>query len=203
MESFFDRVRHRWPAGREDLHVHILPPPEISAVLFEHYRDLTHRDPLVPVGPEWLHVTLLHSGPMAEWHPGEVEALVDQLGTRLADAEPVTLTLHRPNVGAVALECSCTPGEPTRQLWRACAEEISSVTGNRFPLIPTVHYPHASIAYSTGKLAERAELKAWLSDHHTDPLTFIAHRVAVVAQQHDEREITWRLLAELPLGGAA
>ncbi|MDH6138493.1 2'-5' RNA ligase [Kitasatospora sp. GP30] len=203
MDSFFDRVRHRWPAGREDLHLHILPPPEISTALVAHYRELTHREPLVPVKPEWFHVTLLHSGPMDQLRFGEVEAITDRLHQRFAQTDPFTLTLHWPNVGNVALECPGTPGEPSRRLWQACAEEVGAVTAGRFPLVPTVHYPHATIAYSTGPVPDRAELKAWLSDHGAEPVTFTAERIAVVAQSHDEREITWRPLAEVKLGTAA
>jgi 2'-5' RNA ligase len=147
-----------------------------------------------------MHITLVHGAPMDRLLPGELDDLIGRLRLRLAQAEPVTMTLLQPTLGGTALVCPGTPAEPTRALWRACAEEVSTATGRRFPTQPAVHHPHTTLAYSTGTSGRHAQIEAWPSDHRADPVTFTIDRVTVVAQSHDGREITWRPLAEVPLG---
>ena len=38
VENFFERVGRFWPAGRRDLHWHILPPPDEASALAEPYK---------------------------------------------------------------------------------------------------------------------------------------------------------------------
>lgn len=38
MENFFERVGRFWPAGRRDLHWHILPTPDEASALAEPYQ---------------------------------------------------------------------------------------------------------------------------------------------------------------------
>ncbi|MEY9938674.1 2'-5' RNA ligase family protein [Streptacidiphilus sp. MAP5-3] len=203
MDSFFNTVTHRWPEGREDYHWHILPPAGIRNALFESYKNLTLRENLAPVQPEWYHVTLLHSGPVSEITDDEIAAITEQVRKQCATIAPFDLTLDRPSVGTVALECAGRPGEPARRLWEITAKATAAVTGERFPLIPPVYYPHASIAYATGPVPDRRDMKAWLSDCPTQPVTFTAENISLVAQSHDGREITWRHVASVPLGTAS
>ncbi len=76
----------------------------------------------------------------------------------------------------------------------------AEVTGGRNPRIPTVYYPHLSLAYGTAGLRpDRRELKAALSDVPGEPVVLRADRLSLVAQRHDRRHITWTPIAEVAL----
>ncbi|MDX3024985.1 2'-5' RNA ligase family protein [Streptomyces acidiscabies] len=209
MDNFFARVtsrEHAWPAGRRDLHWHLLPSPDEAAALTEPYREVTRTPGLNPVAAEWLHVTVLHAGPQSDSSDAEVAAMVDQVSAAAAEVDPFALTLYPPAVGTVALECAGRPGAPARRLWELTAAATREVMGEeRFALIPAVYYPHASVAYAgpEAHLADRTALKVALSDVEAGPVTVQAHTLSLVAQWHDGRsQIVWEHLASVPLGGA-
>ncbi|MEU1813540.1 2'-5' RNA ligase family protein [Micromonospora aurantiaca (nom. illeg.)] len=201
MDSFFDRVTHRWPAGRRDYHWHILPPlQQARAALFEPYRELTHREGLIPVEPAWYHVTVLHSAPVQQVTDGELEQIVAGVRQRCAAEAPFDLTVDRPAVGSVAVECAARPGAPARRLWQATVEASTAVIGDRVPVLPAVYYPHMSLAYATDHVDHRP-MKVWLSDHDIAPVTILVEHISLVAQSHNGRRITWHHILDVPLGG--
>ncbi|MGD3109490.1 2'-5' RNA ligase family protein [Streptomyces sp. YGL11-2] len=200
MKDFFSTVVHRWPEGREDLHWHILPAPDVVRhSLFEPYRDLTHRPNLAPVRPENFHLTLLHGPPVAEVTPQEIDDMTTLVRQGCQSIDPFELTLGRPAVGSVALECTGRPGAASRPLWQVTAEATAKATGDRFPTIPAGHYPHGSLAYAVGEV-ERLPMKVWLSDNGPGPVTIKVGKISLVAQRHDRREITWDHILDIPLG---
>ena len=201
MDDFFATVIDRWPAGREDLHWHLLPDPEQArAGLFEPYQELTHRDNVVPVAPPWYHVTSLHSVPAASLSAGQLDRIIEEVRRRCETIGPFELTLDRPTIGQVAVECAGRPGAATRALWRAAADSTTTVLGNDIPVIPEVYYPHMSLAYAVGHTDHR-QMKAWLSDHDIPPFVMPVTAISLVAQSHDRRTITWRHLLDIPLLG--
>ncbi|MFB7630434.1 2'-5' RNA ligase family protein [Streptomyces sp. NPDC056149] len=203
MKDFFSTVVHRWPEGRDDLHWHILPDPAVvRRMLFEPYRELTHRPGLAPVRPENFHITLLHGPPVAEVTPQEIDDIVALVRQGVQSMAPFELTLGRPAVGSVALECTGRPGAASRPLWQLTSQAMAKATGNRFPTRPAAHYPHGSLAYAVGDV-ERLPMKVWLSDHGPDVLTIKVDKISLVAQRHDRREITWDHILDVPLGGSS
>jgi len=68
VEDFFAQVesrRHAWPAGRDDLHRHLLYDDVlVEEQLVAPYRELTHRPGLAPVPARWMHTTVMHGGPV-------------------------------------------------------------------------------------------------------------------------------------------
>ncbi|WP_414170916.1 2'-5' RNA ligase family protein (plasmid) [Streptoverticillium reticulum] len=219
MESFFDRVESRrnpWPAGRADLHWHLLPDQAVvREALVEPYRAITHRPGLAPVPAPWVHCTLLHAGPVDQYRDEEIDAIIERVAKECQTIAPFDLVFDRPTVGTVAVECAARPGEPARQLWELTARADAEITGGRFPLIPAVYYPHISLAYGnrgelqqTGARAstirpDRRELKAALADLPGEPVVLRADRLCLVAQQHDRQHITWTPIAEVPLQAPA
>jgi 2'-5' RNA ligase len=207
MQSFFETVIHRWPAGQEDYHWHLLFPEDlVSQQLVEPYRGLTHgRDQLRPVPARWVHLTLLHSGPVGQISAAELDQITDLVREQCTTVAPFSLTFDRPAVGRVAVECIARPGPPARQLWQITADATAAVTGTRFPLIPDLYYPHLSLAYGTGDSdTGRRAMKAWLSDDvDTGPVTLPATHLSLVAQSYDMQHITWRHLTDVPLDGPA
>lgn len=202
--DFFDQIErraHPWPAGRADLHWHLLPPVDVAEQLAAVYRAAVDRPGMARVDPEWMHITVQHGGPMDDYRDGEIDAVVHEVAARAADMAPVEIVLDRPALGAVALECAGRPGAVTRPVWEMVTAAHAAVTGGRFPVMPAVHYPHATIAYVAGpQVLDRAAVKAIVSDVPGEPVTVRLDRLTAVAQWHDRRHITWRPVAEVPLG---
>lgn len=212
VDDFFRRVetrQHAWPAGRPDLHWHLLfDVGTVGRELVTSYRAITHRPGLAPVSARWVHMTVLHGGPVAEYRRGELDAITKRVHQRCVGIEPFDLTIDRPSVGRVAIECPARPGAPARRLWELTAQSDAAVTGGRFPLIPATYYPHLSLAYgmqgeSHQRGADRAALKRDLSDHPGESVTLRATHLSLVAQVHDRRHITWTPIATVPLAGPA
>lgn len=208
MDDFFARAmgrRHAWPAGRRDLHWHLLPSTEEATALTEPYREVVSMPGLNPVPAQWVHITVLHAGPQSETSDAELEAVIGKVRAAAATLAPFDLTLYPPTVGTVALECAGRPGAAARRLWELTAAATRTVMGERFELIPAVYYPHASLAYAgpEGHLADRTALKVMLSDVEAVPVTVGAHTLSLVSQWHDgTSQIVWENLASVPLGGA-
>ncbi|MGQ7754820.1 2'-5' RNA ligase family protein (plasmid) [Streptomyces sp. WC2508] len=204
IEDFFAGVEGRWPAGRADLHWHILFAPEMTEEhLVAPYREVTHRPGLAPVEARWVHTTVMHGGPVAEYAPGEIDTIVDRVRQECQAIAPIDLTFDRPSPGRVAVECAARPGAPGRRLWELTTRVDREVTGGRFPLTPKSWYPHASIAYGvTGPArANQQSVKALLSDHPGQPVVLRADSISLVAQSHDRQHITWEHLANVRLNG--
>ncbi|NXY95811.1 hypothetical protein HYE82_15705 [Streptomyces sp. BR123] len=207
MDDFFARVtsrKHAWPAGRADLHWHILHTPAAVGQLTDPYRELVDRPGLAWVEERWMHTTILHGGPMQEYRPGEIDAILARVRQECTAVEPFELTYDRPTPGTVAVERAARPGAPGRRLWELTARIDAEVTGNRFPLIPAAWYPHTSLAYGVSgpERPDRSAIKVALSDVQDGPVTLTVDRMALVAQSHDGRHITWEHLADVSLGGS-
>jgi hypothetical protein len=96
MEDFFAQIEGRWPAGREDLHWHVLPDPVVVRDrLAAQYQQLTHRPGLVPVRPRWAHITIQHYAPAAAISDVELAAVVALVGERCARIGPFAVTVGR------------------------------------------------------------------------------------------------------------
>lgn len=210
MDDFFTTVEsreHAWPAGRADLHWHVLfSTDEVRAALTDPYAELTHRPGLEPVPPEWLHMTVLHSGPAAEATGAEIKQIIDGVRAGARGLAPFEVTFAQPAAGNVAIECLGQPGPPARALWEMTWQQTHQVVDDRWPRIPGIYYPHISLAYAAGPKAlevDRSTLKVWLSDHGRGEVTLRAERLVYVAQSHDRHRITWEVLEEIPLGHEA
>ncbi|MFI2031826.1 2'-5' RNA ligase family protein [Streptomyces buecherae] len=205
MDDFFARVEGRWPAGRRDLHWHLLVDPAITErCLTRPYAELTRRQGSEPVAPRWLHTTVLHAGPVDQASEQELADITGRVRRACAELPPFDLTFDPPTVGVVAVECLARPAAPARRLWEITREATRAVVGDRWDLRPAVSfYPHASLAYATARVAavERAQMKTWLSDHPGPQITLRMGALSLVAQWHDRRRIMWDHIATVPLAG--
>ncbi|MFE1949992.1 2'-5' RNA ligase family protein [Streptomyces sp. NPDC059524] len=205
MEDFFARVEHHWPAGRKDLHWHILHEPSLAhEQLVAPYRHVADQPGIAPVDARWLHTTLMHGGPVDEYKPDEIDQIVDLVRTECAAISPFTLVYDRPAVGVVALESAARPAHDARRLWELTTRIDRQVTGGRFETRPASFYPHTSLAYGiTGPdRPDRHGMKVLLSDVDAGPVPMRVIRISLVAQSHDRRHITWDHIADVPLGTA-
>lgn len=199
MESFFDRVSRIWPAGRRDLHWHILPTTDEARALAAPYTGFVRPGlPGVPV--EGMHCTLLHTVGLARTDI-DLDALLKDVGGWAREVQPFTLTFDRPAIGNVAVEISGWPGDPFTGIVKAVTQSMVH-TGAAFTAAPS-RYPHMSLAYTSdgAESIESVSLKAALAaiDH---PLsgTVLADRIHLVEQWHDGTQILFTPIAEIPLG---
>ncbi|MFI2204700.1 hypothetical protein ACH47Z_28710 [Streptomyces sp. NPDC020192] len=172
----------------------------MEETLFEPYRELTHRPGLAPVRPENFHVTILHGPPVEEMSEQQVADMIDRVREGCAGIAHLALTLDRPAVGSVAIECAGRPGVASRPLWKLTADATTTATGGRHTALPAAHYPHASLAYGVDDV-ERLPMKVWLSDHAVDPVPMPVDKISLVAQWHNRREIVFDRILDVPLGG--
>ncbi|MFI1649317.1 2'-5' RNA ligase family protein [Streptomyces avidinii] len=202
MENFFAGLTDRWPAGRPDYHWHILFDPElVREQLVEPYRALTRREGLAAIEPEWFHVTLLHSAPVADVERHEIDAIADRVGRQCASVAPFELTLGKPTVGREGIACDGCPAAVTRRLWQITARSTDSVTRGRFPTVPAVHRPHGTLAYGVAAV-DGQPMTAWLSCQDIPPATLPVSSISLVAQVHDRWSITWEHILDVPLTGS-
>jgi len=207
MQDFFAAVEareHPWPAGRRDLHWHLLPPSVEQArkLLLDDFGELLRAPGLEAVPPRWLHTTVLHSGPRDSVTDQEIDAIVQEVREATAGEQPVELVFDRPTIGTVAISRPGRPGEAARRLWEATWRATQRVVGDRWPLIPEVYHPHITIAYagSAASAADRAVLKAELSDTTGEAATLVFPALTLVEQWHTHHRIVWQPLATVPLG---
>ena len=201
MDSFFDGLAARWPAGQADFHWHVLFDPDLTRrALTEPYRELTHRGGLAPVEPQWLHLTLSHSGPVAEISDEEIARAAERVRARCAAVPASEITLGVAVVGPVGIGCAGAPDGGVRGLWQLVGQASEEVLGGRFPRRPAVFVPHVALAYATGRVDE-APLRAWLAGRDLAPVVLPVAAVSLVAQWHDMRFITWRHILDIPLAG--
>lgn len=203
MDSFYADISVWWPAGRADLHWHLLPAQRTAERLTATYHHLTHQPGLAPVAPQWLHCTLIHAQPHATYAPEEIDQVVTRVRAICQHIPPITMTLDRPTAGRVAIECVGRPGAPARQLAHAIGAADQAVTDVP-PRLTAHYYPHLSLAYGTGEGgADRRAIRAALTDTPGEPLTAHYDRAHLVAQHHDGHSLTWAPVASVPLAGMA
>ncbi|WP_189750472.1 2'-5' RNA ligase family protein [Streptomyces tendae] len=202
VEDFFTRVGRVWPAGRRDLHWHLLPTEAEARALTVPYAEVVSRPGLQPVPPQWMHCTLLHAVGAGR-SAVDTDGLVDTVRQYAQTVTPFTLTFDRPAVGPVAVEISGWPGQPFAELGTAVTE---AMTGSGVPFTAArSRYPHMSVAYTTegAEDVDAIAVKASLADV-AGPLsaTVYVDRLHLVEQWHDGAHITWEPLAEVHLAGA-
>lgn len=204
MENFFERVAKAWPAGRRDLHWHILPAASEGDTLLASYPEAVFSRPgLSRVPSEWLHCTLLHAVGLSA-DDVDVDTLVRDVRAHAQQVEPFTLTFDRPAIAPVAIEISGWPGTPFTRL----VDSITQLTQEQCTAFQPAasRYPHMSIAY-TGKGSETINpvgLREALASIE-EPLshTVRADRIHLVEQWHDGATIKWEPIASIPLKGSA
>ncbi|MFF2189362.1 2'-5' RNA ligase family protein [Streptomyces sp. NPDC058155] len=201
MENFFERVGRFWPAGRRDLHWHILPTPDEAAALIAPYQGL------FPLGLEnvpvsGVHCTLLHAVGLSAADI-DTEALARDVAGYAQTVSPFTLTFDRPAVGNAGMEIGGWPGRHAFTGIVDAVTQATTRTGAGFSASPS-HYPHLSLAYASqgaegvAAVAIRTALSAI-----SQPLsgTVFVDRLHLVEQWHDGAHIMWNPIAQVPFAG--
>jgi 2'-5' RNA ligase len=110
------------------------------------------------------------------------------------------VTAGRAEAWPAAVVCPVRPGVPLRHLRGITSRAAAEVTGGWLETHPKVYQPHLSLAYAHDHV-DHDPVRAWLSNAPAAEVALPVTRLVLVAQKHDHREIAWRLLNEIPLGG--
>jgi 2'-5' RNA ligase len=201
MEDFFATLADRWPAGREDYHWHVLPGTGLLRDrLARPYAELIDRRRLVPVRPEQMHVTVQHLCPVSDLAGNELAEIVGLVRQRCAGIAAFAVEAGRAEVWETSVVRPLRPGYLLSGLWQLTTSAAREVAGTELPVTPAVYHPHLTLAYATGHV-DSEPLRAWLSDREGTETPVPVTRLILVAQRHDGREITFRVLDEIPLTG--
>jgi 2'-5' RNA ligase len=198
MENFFAEVAEAWPAGREDYCWHVLPGSAADRErLAASFGELTERPGLVPVRPEWMDVAVQRLGPASGITGTELARMTRLVQGRCGGIAPFTVTAGRAEAWEAGVVCPVRPGYLLRFLRQVTAE----VAGRRPGSGPPAYCPHLTLAYAAARV-DPGPVRAWLSDCEAPEAELQVARLVLVAQQHDSREITWRIIDEVALSGS-
>lgn len=207
MKDFFEGAEthaHPWPAGRRDLHWHLLPPrtEETTDALLGPYTGLLRTPGMEMVMPDWLHVTVLRAGPHDQASEGEIAEMTDRVREAVAGTGPVELVFSRSSVGTVGIARAGWPRAAAHALHRAAWSVTRQVVGDRWWLAPAIFHPHLTLAYAgrDAEQADRDDMKNMLSRVDAGEATVSFPTLTLVSQWHTHQEILWEVLATIPLG---
>jgi 2'-5' RNA ligase len=164
------------------------------------YAGLPDRLALVPVTPADLHVTIQHLAPVGELTGAELAGIVSRVRQSCAGTAPFAVTAGRAQAWEHGIVCPVRPGYLLASLRQVTTSASRQVTADRFPVRPAAYHPHLSLAYATGH-ADQAPVQALLAGSNAPEVTFPVTRLVLVAQSHDRRRITFRILDEITLSG--
>jgi 2'-5' RNA ligase len=177
---------------------HVLPGSAADRLgLAVSVRELTLRPGLVSVRPEQMHVAVQRLGPASETTGRELARMTRLAQVRCEAIAPFTVTVGRAEAWATAVVCSVRPGYRLRFLRQIIAEAAGGTLGPE----PTAYCPHLPIAVAVADVGQ-GQVRAWISECEAPEAELAVARLVLVAQQHDGREITWRVIDEVALSGS-
>ena len=147
-----------------------------------------------------MHITVQHFAPVTAIGAGEIEQITGLVRERCAAIAPFAVTAGRAEAWHTGVVCPIRPGSSLRHLWHVTTTTADQVTAGAWETRPRVYYPHLTLAYAHDHV-DHGPLRAWISDSSAAEVALPVTRLALVAQQHDRREITFRLIDEVPLTG--
>lgn len=130
MEDFFASAGEFWPPGQEDYHWHVLPGTELARErLARPYADLIDQPGLVPVRPEYTHITVQHIGPVHDIAADELAEIVGRVRLGCSGAASFAVTAGRAEVWETSIVCPLRPGYLLGNLWHLVTSASRAVTG--------------------------------------------------------------------------
>ncbi|KPI02954.1 hypothetical protein OK074_5104 [Actinobacteria bacterium OK074] len=159
--------------------------------------------PITCVEDRWLHITVdqITDRVGAEITQAERDALVAELGMRLADVEPFDIMIGSLESYATGVIADVHPDEPLNDLHTTVRAAIQTVRGPNATGYPT-KVPHLTLGYAAEECDSdqvqrklRNEVRPGHAPMHIDAV----HLVDVTADAH-AKTITWDDVARIPLG---
>jgi 2'-5' RNA ligase len=201
VDDFFGAVDQDWPAGRDDYHWQVLPGRELSGDrILRPYRPLIEQPGLAAVRPAALHLTIQHLAPVADLDDGDLNRIVRLVRDRCSSQSSFSVTVGRAEAWDHGIVCPVRPADQLARLWQITTSAGQEATGDRFAIHPAEFYPHLALAYATSHV-DKDITRAWLAACAASEIDMPVTKLVLVAQRHDRREITFRIVTEVPLAG--
>jgi 2'-5' RNA ligase len=192
-----------WPAGREDYQWNVLPGTrEARQRLISQYRELADWPDLVLVHADQMHVAVQQLGSVSAITGTEIARISRQIRGRCGGLRPFPVTAGRAEAWETGVACPVRPGYLLRFLRQVITDVTQEVTrGLPDPQCPA-YYPHLTVARAIAHV-DQEKFRAWMSDCEAAEMTFQITGLVLTAEQHNRREITRRVIDEVPLTGGS
>lgn len=188
-----------WDAGERYYTVHVTFHEQHQ--LHEHAqawrRVLAPYDQLDLVPDEWLHLTMQGLGRAGAVDQGQVEAIADRAGARLAKLSGFEVSVGDPVFTPDAVRFEPQPAAPVAGARRAVREAIGEI----WPQVPERadgFVPHITAGYGNQDADARA-LVAAIEAAEIPPVTIEITHVDVILLGRDEGTYTWNLMRPMRL----
>jgi 2'-5' RNA ligase len=175
-------------------------PGELSGQLVLQYRELLHQPGLAPVRAEWMHLTLQHLAPSEQVSGAELGRMVRLVRGRCGGIAPFTVTVGRAEAWETSVVCPVRPAHLLRFLREVITEVSREAAVGRFSADEASYTPHLTLAYAVAQV-DSEPVREWIAGCDAAEKTLHVTRLVLVAQRHDRREITWRVIDEVALAG--
>jgi 2'-5' RNA ligase len=201
----FQHAQDVWPVGETLLHVYLTPHEQDRelAALIARGRTVLREFPITCVENRWLHITVdqITDRVGAEIPPVERDALVAELGQRLADVEPFDIMIGSLISYATGVIADVHPDEPLDDLHTTVRAAIQTVRGPNATGYPT-KVPHFTLGYAAEECDSdqvQRKLRNKVRPGHAPMRVDAVHLVDVTADAQ-AKTITWDHVATIPLG---
>jgi 2'-5' RNA ligase len=167
--------------------------------MVKRYAEIYDHPGLYPPIPfEWLHMTILRIGNVANITDQEMNDVIERLF-------PALEMIHMPELllgpwwlwtGSVVLHV--TPEEPITQLVNAVMKVMNTVVGEKAPK-PDRFIPHVTLAYARNYQQER-EVHKQLCAQWIDPIPLHVTTLSLVKEKQTSPLYRWDAVTEIPIG---
>jgi len=194
-----------WSPGRSLFACYLTfgPDPAMAGYAGRFQRALADVPEMDPIPHRWLHLTVQGIGFSDTLRPGQAEQVTEAIRDRLAAAEPVAFTVHRPVISTDAVYLPARPAAPLAALREAVREDAAAVMAPAalYPLPGQEgrFHPHVSLAYATAGVPVSV-LRGRLDRVVTEPLTVSVADVSLIDLRRDDRRWAWTQETRIPLG---
>ena len=147
-----------------------------------------------------MQVTIQQVAPVSEITADELARIVSLVRGGCTGIAPFAVTSARAQAWQHGIVCPIRLDGILHALWQVTTTGARQVTGTSFETRLAVYHPHLSLAYSTGHV-DQDPIRAWLSNCDAPEIPFPVAGLVLVTQQHNGREITFRVLDRIPLTG--
>lgn len=201
----FQHAEDVWPEGETLLHVYIAPSDQDRelAALVKRGREALDGYPITCVEDRWLHITVdqITDRVGAAIPPAERQALVAELGKRLADVKPFDVLIGSLESYATGVIADVHPDGPLSDLHTVVRAAIQTVRGPDATGYPT-KVPHLTLGYAAEECDSdqvQRKLRNEVRPGHAPMRVDAVHLVDVTADAQ-AKTITWDHVATIPLG---
>ncbi|WP_329155889.1 2'-5' RNA ligase family protein (plasmid) [Streptomyces sp. NBC_01456] len=203
----FQHAQDVWPKGETLLHVYVTPGDQNLelAALVTRAQSVLQDFPITCVESRWLHITVeqITDAVGADISPAARDALVEELGKRLADVEPFDIMIGSLESYATGVIADIHPDGPLNVLHSTVRAAIQAVRGPDATGYPT-KVPHLTIGYAADECDSdqvQRKLRNDVRPGHAPMRVDAVHLVDVTADTQ-AKTITWDHVATIPLGAS-